>query len=92
MGLGKGEQVKGWGNQGLAWCEVFLRVPPSPLIKQDTFTRIDQTPPHSSSKPLLAFLLGGGSSQEFQELLRGAMQRIWQVRPNSQGKGNDVRR
>lgn len=92
MGLGKGEQVGRWGNQGLAWCEVSLRVSPSPLIKQNAFTRIGQTPPHSSSKPLLAFLLGGGSSQEIQELLGGTVQRIWQVGPKGQGRGNDVRK
>lgn len=63
-----------WGNQGLAWCEVSLRVPPSPLIKQGVFfTRIDQTPtpPDNSSKALLAFLLGRGPPRYLGTLTRG---------------------
>lgn len=51
MGLGKEKQVEERGDQGLAWCDVSLTVPPCPLIKQGACTRRNQTPPYPIAPP-----------------------------------------
>ena len=69
-------------------CECSHTQGSLPFPESSKVDRSEPTPTPQLLQSLLGFLLGGGSSQDFQELLGGAMQRIWQVGPHGRpGEG-----